>query len=82
MTKFWLSKAFWINVIVVAIMVIQYVMDWPNNPMNWLFAEGIALAVLNYILNQIQQVTIKALKLENKTLKIQMKQAMGNQSSD
>ena len=70
------SKSFWINVVVIVVMIIQYVESWPNNPENWFFAEGLALAVANYILTLLQTATVAKLKLENKTLKIQMQQIM------
>lgn len=59
----WYKNAgLWITVVVGLIMILQYIMNWPNNPVNWLFGEGLALAILNYILNWLQSQTVFTLK--------------------
>ena len=70
------SKTLWLNVIAIILMVIQYLENWPKNPSDWLMWEGLAVVVLNAIAGMIQSQTNAALKLENKTLKIQMQQIM------
>ena len=59
---FWTSKAFWVNAIVIAIMIDQYIQSWPQNPVSWIFWEGLILAVLNNILVWLQNQTIKYLR--------------------
>jgi len=76
------SKALWLNVIAIIIMVIQYLENWPKNPADWVIWEGLAVVVLNAIAGMVQSQTNATLKLENKTLKIQMEQALGHKSSD
>ena len=59
---FWTSKAFWVNAIVIAIMIDQYIQSWPQNPVSWIFWEGLILAVLKNILVWLQNQTIKYLR--------------------
>ena len=72
---FWTSKAFWVNAIVIAIMIDQYIQSWPQNPVSWIFWEGLILAVLNNILVWLQNQTVK-------NLKTQLKGYLGHRSSD
>jgi hypothetical protein len=43
-------------------MVDQMIQQWPGNHATWVFGEGVALAVFNYILNYLQKTTISLLK--------------------
>jgi len=62
MPRFLQSKQFWITIIVGAIMVDQFIQNWPTNPGSWIFGEGLALAVLNYILTVLQGQVLTMLK--------------------
>ena len=58
----WSSKALWLNVIAIVVMVLQYLLNLPTNPASWVVWEGLAVIVLNAITNMIQSGNLYALK--------------------
>jgi len=50
----WKSKALWLNVIAIVVMILQYLLNLPTNPATWVAWEGLGVVVLNAISGMIQ----------------------------
>lgn len=66
------SKAFWLNVFAIILLVLQYSIS--NFSKDWVVYEGLAVVVLNAIAGMIQSNTVTKLKKENTMYKNRMNQ--------